>query len=171
MFTRHRDCFYAGMNLKPNIVFLCLLAAAIGCSAPKFHATAPNGNSPAKANARHAPMDDSDASRRAWNYGNDVLWVNLPANGVVVPDDLIDNGSQRVKFAWWRGVPGNFTITGRRLDGKAGPLGSKATVFQPFGLTPGYLYFPTPGYWEITGQIAGRPPLTFVVYCKKFKEQ
>ncbi|HXF09334.1 MAG TPA: hypothetical protein VN625_01025 [Desulfuromonadaceae bacterium] len=159
------------MNLKPVVLVLFPLVMAVGCSSPKYHATSPNGDSPARAKARHAQMDDSDASRKAWNHGNGVLWVNLPANGVVVPDDLNDAGAMRVKFAWWRGVPGNFTVTGHRIDGKAPSLGSKINVYQPYGLTPSYLYFPTPGYWEITGQIAGRPPLTFVVYCQKYKEQ
>jgi hypothetical protein len=160
------------MNTKSQLLFLTLVVALVaGCSTTKFHATAPNGSSPAKAHAPHASINDSDVDRKGWNHGNSVLWVFLPADGKIVPDDVETDGSMRAKFAWWRGVPGNFTITGHRLDGKAPPLRSKAGVFADFGLTPGYLYFPTPGYWEITGQIQGRPPLTFIVYCKKFKEQ
>jgi len=163
--------FQSVMNMKSLFLFVLLLAVACGCSTAKFRATAPNGSSPAKAHAAHAAINDSNADRQGWNHGNSVLWVFLPTEGKVTPDDLEPDGSMRVKFAWWRGVPGKFTITGHRLDGKAPPLQSKTSTFSDIGLTPGYLYFPTTGYWEVTGTIEGRPPLTFVVYCKKFKQQ
>jgi hypothetical protein len=67
-----------------------------------------------------------------------------------------------MKFGWWRGVSGQLSIQGRRLDGPAPPLRAEVpdgygdTGFQASGVI-----FPTEGCWEITGQV-GAARLTFV---------
>src|SRR5689334_20612317 len=111
--------------------FLTLLA---GCasdrssSAGRSHAspavTVPNGSSPALAHAPRAPMKDTDAMPRGFNHGDGALWVYLPAEGMLAPNGVEEAGALRVKFAWWRGVPGAFSIAGQRLDAPAPPLRS-----------------------------------------------
>jgi hypothetical protein len=100
-----------------------------------------------------------------FSYGNATLWVGGLGTGGVIevgPGQIEPDGSLRTKFGWWRGASGSLTITGRRLDGNAPP--AKAEVpggygdsgFQASGVT-----FPTPGCWEVTGELAGSR-LTFV---------
>jgi hypothetical protein len=169
------------MNAKTTIVItiLSLLAlASSGCKSVGRTASAarlpevsiPNGSSPAKADALHAPMNDTDELWKDFNHGNGVLWVWLEPGGILFPQEGVEkDGTLRVNFSWWRAVPGKFSITGRRLDAPAPPLRSSPNDDSagPFGFTPGYLYFPTEGYWEITGRIDGHPSLTFVAHVIK----
>ena len=101
-------------------------------------------------------------------YGNDALWTNLWMWGEgPVPVQPVPGEPGRTrgpgKWAWYRYVPGELTIEGRRLDAPAPPLrasvpdGYGATGFQVSGLD-----FPTPGCWEVTGRV-GDASLTFVV--------
>lgn len=98
------------------------------------------------------------------NYGNGKIWVSLYPEGRVEagPDSVQRDGSIDMKFGWWRRVPGNLVITGRRLDVEAPPARSYIPEgygdrgFQASGIT-----FPTPGCWEITGTVANAS-LTFV---------
>lgn len=91
-------------------------------------------------------------ARQFW-YGNDALWLTLPADGVM--------GSRKVM--WWRTLPGMLTVEGRRLDGPAPPLeadlsgGYGDEGFQASGIT-----FPTAGCWEVVGRVANHA-LRFVV--------
>src|SRR5262245_32631283 len=158
------------------VAVLPMLALAwLGCPADRrpeaFRVTVPNGSSPASAHAPHAPINDSDEMRRSWNHGNGVLWVLLPAGSVIAIDEPARDdsppeirGYSRVKFGWWRGARGKFTIEGHRLDGHAQPLRYfiRPESYGDIGFIPSYLYFPTTGYWEITGRI-GDQSLTFVV--------
>ena len=79
------------------------------------------------------------------------------------PGFVLRDGSLQMKFPWWRGVQGELSIAGRRLDTTAPPLradipgGYGASGFQASALT-----FPTPGCWEVTGRV-GSASLTFVV--------
>jgi len=86
-------------------------------------------------------------------YGNDALWLILPADGVL---------SNR-KVMWWRTLPGTLTIAGRRLDSPAPPL--EADLHGDYG-TEGFqasgINFPVPGCWEVVGSVANRD-LRFVV--------
>jgi hypothetical protein len=73
-----------------------------------------------------------------------------------------DDGALTMKWPWWRGVPGQLVISGRRLDAEAPPMAAEIpegygdTGFQATGLI-----FPTTGCWEVTGQV-GDATLTFV---------
>lgn len=92
--------------------------------------------------------------------------------GIVLPsyDDHVrdDCSIVTLKWAWWRYVPGEPTIGGRRLDGDAKPLFSEVldgygdSGFQVSGIT-----FPTEGCWEITGWV-GTERLTFVVWVRVY---
>ena len=120
----------------------------------------------------------ADFSPRAFNHGNGEIRVQLtwsdgvlragrlPSGGytaVVNPD-----GSIYTKLGWWRGVPGVFSITGRRLDRPAPPLRvslSRAS-YPTIGFIPSGLTFPTAGCWRLSArQGAGR--LTFVVMVRR----
>jgi hypothetical protein len=100
----------------------------------------------------------------AGTYGNGKLWVTLDPHGVIVASgDFVHlDGSISWKFPWWRMVPGDLTITGRRLDAPAPPLtpfvpnGYGNIGFQASGVT-----FPTEGCWQVTGKI-DHTSLTFV---------
>jgi hypothetical protein len=101
-------------------------------------------------------------------YGTDSLWTNLWMWGegeVVVPGRshvLPDGSFGEMKWAWYRYVPGQLTIAGRRLDAPAPPL--RAWVPEGYGSTGFQLagiIFPTAGCWEITGRV-GDASLTFV---------
>ena len=94
-------------------------------------------------------------------HGNGSLWVGFwPSN--VVAWQAGGDGSVEAKFGWWRGVAGELTIAGRRLDGQAPPL--RASVPDGYG-TSGFqatgVSFPTAGCWEVTGRV-GSARLTFV---------
>jgi hypothetical protein len=94
------------------------------------------------------------------------LW----ANGVITagPEFVDADGSISMKFGWWRAVPGQLRITGRRLDAPPAPPargdvpdGYGDTGFQASGVT-----FPTAGCWQVTGTV-GATALTFVTFVIK----
>jgi hypothetical protein len=99
------------------------------------------------------------------SYGNGRLWVGgLWPAGVIKagPDFIAEDGSIGMKFGWWRAVPGNLRITGRRLDATAAPLRSDVpTGYGERGFQASGVNFPSPGCWEITGTMA-TTTLTFV---------
>lgn len=101
-------------------------------------------------------------------YGNDALWTNVWMWGkgpVPVKADPTRPGRTAGpgKWAWYRYVPGDLTIEGRRLDGEAPPL--RAHVLDGYGSTGLQvtgISFPTPGCWAVTGRV-GDASLTFIV--------
>jgi len=104
------------------------------------------------------------------SYGDGKLWVGgLWPHGVLDVDRsfVARDGSVRMKFGWWRAVPGKLRITGRRLDAPAPP--AKAEVPAGYGRT-GFqasgVIFPTEGCWEITGTLP-TTSLTFVTFVIK----
>lgn len=111
--------------------------------------TRPNGSSPP------GPVFGSQP------HGNGEIWVNLWYANVVVWQENPD-GSIRAKHGWWRGVPGELRIEGRRLDGPAPPLRvSVPEGYGDSGFQATALIFPTAGCWEVTGRV-GDASLTFV---------
>ena len=158
---------------------LCLLLLPAGCAADKDgnphrsdslpRQTTPNGSSPAQANAPHAPMNDTTEMRSGWNHGNGALWVFLQPGGYPWMQGTEEkDGSVRMKFGWWRGVRGHLSIEGRRLDAKAPPLRYHIdeNSYGDLGFVPSELYFPTEGFWQITGHIDGKS-LTFIIHVFK----
>lgn len=127
--------------------------------------TQPNGNQPPEFGRTEPPR--ADDARYEGGYGNAALWTNLWMWGegeVPVPSSHTqpDGSLGPMKWAWYRYVPGQLTIDGRRLDAPAPPLqadiptGYGEAGFQVSGIT-----FPTEGCWEITGRL-GDERLTFV---------
>ena len=122
--------------------------------------TAPNGSTP--------PGEQPSPNL----HGNGQIWTVLWPEGRVVfepggPGQILPDGSLDMKWGWWRGVTGQLTIEGRRLDASAPPLradipeGYGAAGFQASGLI-----FPSPGCWEVTGRV-GEAKLTFVTLVVK----
>jgi hypothetical protein len=176
--------------MKTKIILtVTILSAAVfgltGCAGDRparsgtaIQVTVPNGSSPAKANAPHAPMNDTPAMRSSWNHGSSSLWVLLEPDSIITvsepaPKDSAEEikGYYRAKFGWWRGGPGKFSIEGKRLDAAAPALRylARPESYGAFGFIPTYLYFPTEGYWEITGRLDA-DSLTFVVHVVKKSE-
>lgn len=118
--------------------------------------TAPNGATP--------PGEQYSAS----HHGNEFIWTGLWPNGQVrvtpgVTGSVSADGALGMKWWWWRSIPGELRIEGRRLDGPPGgalradiPSGYGKTGFQASGL-----YFSSAGCWEVTARV-GDQSLSFV---------
>ena len=106
----------------------------------------PNGESP--------PGQPSRLS-----HGNGRLWVVLWwPRGIIRAheDDLRPDDSLAIKLPWTRGVAGQLTITGRRLDAIAPPV--RAWIPRGYGrrgFQSTAVVFPTAGCWEVTGRVGG----------------
>jgi len=149
------------MRSVPGLVVAGIAVALAGCSggqAATCPVTEPNGS---------LPPGETVTAREY--LGNGELWTVLWPDGRVVfepggPGEIRDDRGLAMKFPFWRGesVRGDLRITGRRLDGVAGPLtaeipeGYGETGFQATGLV-----FASEGCWEITAS-AGDATLTFV---------
>jgi hypothetical protein len=117
-------------------------------------------------------------SAAAFNHGNANMRVHLTWFDGILRASLLTGGGARAsvnsdgsistKLGWWRGTPGTFSITGRRLDRSAPPLRvslSRAS-YPTIGFIPSGLTFPTTGCWRISArQGVGR--LSFVVMVRR----
>ncbi|WP_129641704.1 hypothetical protein [Peristeroidobacter agariperforans] len=104
-------------------------------------------------------------------YGNEALDVVLNPGGkfVFAPGGagFVDrDGALGIKVGWERRKKGPLQLSGRRLDGPAGPARAYIYDYGDIGFQPIYLVFPTPGCWEITGRVADAS-LTFVAVVEK----
>jgi len=98
------------------------------------------------------PPQSITTKAQRW-YGNDAVWIVLPANGTMSSS----------KFGWWRIVPGQLTVEGRRLDAPAPPLESSVpSGYGDIGFQASGIIFPTTGCWEVIGKVADTE-LRFVV--------
>jgi hypothetical protein len=103
---------------------------------------------------------------------NDALEAQVPDDGKFVfspkgPGFVDRDGALGIKFAWNRFFPGVLKVGGKRLDGESAPARAYFNHgYDNNGFQPSYLVFPTPGCWQITGQLGDRS-LTFVVQVEK----
>jgi hypothetical protein len=106
---------------------------------------------------------------------NDALRAQVPYDGKFVfkpggPGFVDRDGALGIKFAWDRLVGGTLIVGGKRLDGDAPPARAYMNKgYGEIGFQATYLVFPTPGCWQITGQIGDRS-LSFVVEVEKIGE-
>ena len=101
-------------------------------------------------------------------YGNDQLWVGGLGSGGVIDDPRMVHPDASVswKFGWYRLVPGELRITGRRLDGPAAAVrGDVPDGYGDIGFQASGVDFPTAGCWEVTGTV-GTGRLTFVTLVR-----
>jgi hypothetical protein len=115
-------------------------------------------------------------------FGTDKLWTALPVGGAWwgLPHYTPNGPTYREKLPFWRQgydpqrePRPNLTVTGRRIDGPAGPLQTDGkgngswTNDDQFIMTG--IDFPTHGCWEITGhyrsdELDESDELTFVIW-------
>ena len=94
--------------------------------------------------------------------GNGELWTVLRPGGKIFlsSQNQRTDGSFETVWPWYRGVEGQLTIEGHRLDADTEPL--RAELPEGFNnFQSSTLIFPTTGCWEITGRV-GNASLTFV---------
>lgn len=141
-----------------SLAMAMVLAGCAGSQTAACAVTDPNGSLP--------PGETIDAPE---TLGNGELWTVLWPDGIVVfepggPGEIRDDGSLAMKFPFWRGegVRGELRVTGRRLDGAAGPLAAEIPEgYGETGLQATGLVFASEGCWEVTAS-AGDSRLTFV---------
>ncbi len=120
---------------------------------------------------RAQPVCATTTNNTSDSFQNESLRVHLWPQGTVVfthgPGYIMRDGALGMKFGWWRLVPGQLTITGRRLDAEAPPALARVPAgYGDAGFQATLVVFPTPGCWEITGRI-GDATLTFITRVEK----
>jgi hypothetical protein len=116
---------------------------------------------------------------KSFNYGNALIrayiyWPKGTVTAGILPDGsamaiINKDGSIAMKMGWWRGVAGQLTIRGKRIDRSALPLGADVSSgygsrgFQPVGLR-----FPSVGCWRVTGKVRNAQ-LSFIVKVQKVR--
>lgn len=161
--------------MRPRLLFTVALMAiqamaAVGAASASTMAPGSPVASPAidcpvtEPNGALLPSGEVDPK----GYGNDALSTSLWSDGEVVFEPggagfVLPDGSLGMKWGWVPYIPGELTITGRRLDADAPPL--RASIGEGWigdkMFFPSYIVFSTPGCWEVTGEIDGHR-LTFV---------
>ncbi len=169
------------LRLFALLLLLQLLTACVGAkrevvpSPSSAMSAAPTAASLAKTVISSCPVtlpnskSPTASSASDFNYGNEdgTLFTIPSPEGVVIfardgPGFILPDGSLAMKWPWWRGVRGELTIEGRRLDAPAPP--PRAEIPEGYGdsgFRPISLIFPTQGCWEVTGKV-GNARLTFV---------
>jgi hypothetical protein len=169
-------CRWCTDDMAIRVAALLLVMSALGCSnsdtAEQSQATTASAAQEAatvegcpvtKPNGM-TPPGETPGPR---HHGNGSLWTvlyypTLPVTGRNrQPDGSIDE-----KFPWWRGVSGNLSIRGRRIDGSAPPLRARIpSGYGDSGFQASAIIFPTEGCWRVTGSV-GLTALTFVVLVR-----
>lgn len=106
-------------------------------------------------------------------HGNGSLWTSLWPEGRIVAtkEDMRRDGSIAMKWPWWRGVEGELTITGRRLDGPAPSLRAiRPPGYGDQGFHASGVVFPTAGCWRVIGKL-GEARLSFVALVEAGRGQ
>ena len=184
------------VRIGRSLAVVSVVLMLLGCSGNHSEESRPATSTIDSGSANDEPAEGSEASAActvtiptrpvnssaesgpdAFNFGNTDLraalyWPRGRLTAGVLPDGgtmatINADGSITVKVGWWRGVPGELSISGHRLDGEAPllradvPEGYGPRGFQPTGLT-----FATTGCWEVTGEV-GDADLTFIVLVTK----
>ncbi len=144
------------LRVEPPLSDVVASEAASGDATADCPVTLPNGRSP-------------DVPNMFFSLGNDddTLYTIPWEDGIVIfepggPGSIEPDGSLAMKFPWYRAVPGQLAIEGRRLDAEAPPLRSRIPEgYGEIGFQATALIFPTEGCWEVTGRV-GEASLTFV---------
>jgi hypothetical protein len=119
----------------------------------------------------------------SFNYGNARIRTQIWPNGNLIAGrlpsggdwaEINPDGSSHAKLGWWRGVPGNLTITGHRIDAPAAALRADippTNELQQQGSGPHSerADIPTVGCWRIVGTQAGTRR-AFVVKVTKIEQ-
>jgi len=123
--------------------------------------TAYGGETPSRCPVTPQPRD---GMLRSEALSAPIMPTGTITFGADRPGFVLPDGALMIKYGWIRRKKGEFSIHGRRLDGSAPPLRARIAErmdeSDPF--QPASLIFPTPGCWEVTGQL-GKATLTFVV--------
>jgi hypothetical protein len=123
-----------------------------------------------------SPNDHFVSTIAGYQNADGTIFTELWPEGKVIfspdgPGQIAADGSLGMKWPWYRTVPGEVIITGRRLDAAAPPMhpivlrgvpdGYGETGFHPSGLL-----FLSEGCWEVTAKV-GQASLTFVTLVVK----
>ena len=112
--------------------------------------TIPNGIAASENHPDPGSYGNADVSVGPFGLWPDGTVVFKPGSSGFITRD----GSLGMKFGWRRGVSGQLTIEGRRLDADAPPLRSEVpNGYGDRGFQASYVIFPTPGCWEVTGRV------------------
>lgn len=160
---------WVGFSVRHMVLAIRLFARGLSTVSSNTSAncpvTTPNGKTP--------PGEHPDPNY----HGNGALWTVLswPEGKIVFrpggPGFVLPDGSLSIKWGWWRGVRGNLTIDGGRLDAHAPPLRARIPAgYGDMGFQATALIFPTEGCWEVTGKV-GKASLTFVTLVVKVEER
>jgi hypothetical protein len=104
-----------------------------------------------------------DQRLRVFAPSQDGEFVFKPGGAGFVTSD----GALGIKFGWQRGISGQLTIEGRRIDAEAPPLRSEVNAgYGDIGWQASYVIFPTPGCWQVTGRVESAS-LSFVIRVAK----
>ncbi len=138
-------------------------AASVGeCHPTIAHMTPPSEALEFFANGSSQPDRARESLKTANWYGNEAMWVILPADGRTPPGRLGD------KIPPYRMKRGQVEWEARRLDGPG--IVSKQRIGGPaygdIGFAAGGPGFPTAGCWEVTYMLDGHDPLRFVLEAR-----
>lgn len=152
---------------------LLLLLAVVGCS----HSDSPaeeEASAAGSATRQECPVTKPNgkappgeaASPR--HHGSGRLWTILYYPTLVATERNIQpDGSIEEKFPWWRGVQGELTIQGERIDGAASAVRADIPPgYGDIGFQATSIIFSTEGCWRVTGTVGGES-LSFVVLVKR----
>ena len=164
-------------RLLPFFCLLLLSAVSVGQNYPRIPVV-PSSCRVTKSDQPFVPPAPHPAKPsfgQFW-FGTDRLWTALPVTGTWsgLPHYTPTDPTYRQKLAFWRQgydphtePRPDFTVTGRRIDGPAGPLQSDGkgdgswTKDDQFIMTG--INFPALGCWQITGRYES-DELTFVIW-------
>lgn len=107
-------------------------------------------------------------------HGNGAVWVVLPFDGVLDPDDgqILEDGSFWIKMTWWAvGTVGNLAVRFERLDAPSRlrsadvVAGWPSSNFRGSGSWASRMHFPSEGCWKVVGVIKD-VRLSFIVHVR-----